>query len=195
VFNFIVLVAALGALSYEMVEDNFVNLIYARIFGWRVLLLAFVVAAAVVVPVTVVFVLVAPVLFRSYLPLLAKVTAALLVGVGIGWLGFSLFGKKEPPEEVRAARERAPRERRSLALATQLMVIEETEIVAILIPLTLAGHSAEAVVAGIVTAAGALTVALTLRQALAKVVEGRFRLLKAISGTALVLLGLVLFFS
>jgi uncharacterized membrane protein len=195
VFSLVVFFAALGALSYEMVEDNFVNLIYARMFGWRSLLLAFVAAVVIVVPVTVAFVLVAPFVFRSYFSLFAKGAAILLIGVGIGWLGFSLLRKELEPEEVREARERVRRGRRSLALATQLMVIEETEIVVILVPLALAGHSAEAIVAGIVAAAGALVVAMMLRRAFAKLVEGRFRLLKAISGSALVILGLVLLLS
>jgi uncharacterized membrane protein len=193
VFSVALLVAALGALSYEMVEDNFVNLIYARMFGWRTLLVAFVGAALVVVPLAVVFVLLAPRLFESYLPLVVKAAALLLIGVGIGWLGFAVFRRVSEPDEVKEAKERAGLDRRSVGLATQLMVVEESEIVVILIPLAVAGHSAEAALTGVAAASLALGMALTLRKVFDKLVSGRLRLLKAISGVALIALGLVLF--
>lgn len=191
-FSVAILLAALFGLSYEMIEDNFVNLICARIFGWRTLLLASVVAAIVVVPLSVGIVLATPVLLRSYLPIIEKLAGLTLLGVGIGWLAFAIFHRDEEPEEVRDAREQERRQRRSLALATQLMVVEYAEVVAILIPLAVAGHSAEAVVAGGVAIVVALLVALTLRRPFAELVRGRFRLLKAVSGTALLLLGVVL---
>jgi uncharacterized membrane protein len=194
-FSLVVLVAALGALSYEMVEDNFVNLIYARMFGWRTLLIAFLIAGAVVVPASIVLVLVAPTLFSSYFPLVQKATAVILLVVGIGWLGFALIRKEGEPEEVREAEGRERKGRRSLALATQLVAIEQVEIVAILIPVVITGHAIEAASAGIIAVIVALLVALMLRQRFARLVEGRFRLLKAVSGTALVILGVVLFLS
>jgi uncharacterized membrane protein len=194
VFSIVVLVAALGALAYEMVEDNFVNLIYARMFGWRTLLIAFVAAGLIVVPAAVILVIAAPVLLQAYFPLVQKAGALVLVGVGVGWLAFAFLGKGSETEEVKDAERRERESRRSLALATQLVAVEQAEIVAVLIPLVITGHPQEAVTAGIVAVGVALTLALALRQRFAKLVEGRFRSLKIISGAALVLLGLVLFF-
>ncbi|AKA49554.1 hypothetical protein IX51_11100 [uncultured archaeon] len=193
-FSFIVLFAALGALSYEMIEDNLVNLIYARMFGWRMLLLAYAAASFIVLPVSAVFVVLAPLLFRSYFPLVQKAGAVILIAVGIGWLLFSVLKKEEEPEEVSEARELEKGGRRTLALATQLVAIEEVEIVAIMIPLGINGHPLEAISAGIVAVVVALFVALTFRQQFARIVRGRFRLLKGVSGIALVILGLILLF-
>ncbi len=193
-FSVLVLVTALWGLSFEMVEDSFVNLIYARMFGWGRFLYALLIASVVVVPASIAFVLIAPSLFQSYLPLVQKGGALLLVAIGVGWLGFALAGGETELEEARKAERTGPSPRRSLALATQLVAVEEAEIVVILIPLVLASHPFEAIIAAIVGVGAALTVASTLRRRFAKLVAGRFRLLKALSGTALFFLGLALFF-
>jgi uncharacterized membrane protein len=189
-FSVLILAAALWGLTFEMVEDSVVDLIYARIFGWPTFLRAFLLGSAVVLPLSAAFVLGAPQLFQSYLPLVQKGGALLLVVIGIGWLGFAAAGGAS---EVEAAKEaaRKPRGRaRSLALATQLVAVEALEIVAILIPLVTASHPLEAFTAGILGVSIALIVAATLRRRIAGLLEGRFRTLKALSGTALILVGL-----
>ncbi len=191
-FSILVLVAALGALSYEMVEDNFVNLIYAHIFGWRTLLVAFLAAGAVIVPLSVLLVVFAPVLFQSYFAWVQRLGALVLLLVGGGWLVSSLLAQEGPPEEVREAEAHAKKGGRKLVLATQLVAIEQVEIVAVLLPLGITGHGTEAVLAGGTAVGVALVVALTLRERFSKLVQGRFRLLKQVSGVALIVLGAVL---
>ncbi len=193
-FSLFVLVAVLWGLTSEMVEDSIVNLIYVRMFGWETFLKAVGIATVVVVPASASFVLSTPTLLHAYLPLVQKGGALALVAIGVGWLAFALAGKESEVAEAREAERKAGGSQRSLVLATQMMAVEEAELVVILIPVVLASHALEATVAAIVGVGVALVVASTLRRRFARLVEGRLRLLKGLSGTALLALGLILFF-
>ncbi len=185
-FNAVIFVAALWALSTEMVEDSVVDLIYGQVFGWRTLVRALAVASVVVVSLAAAVILAASTYLVMYVGLIQKGAAVLLGGIGAFWLGRSVFGGENEFEEARSLVGNFP-------MALQLVSIEELEIVLIVVPLVLASHALEATSAAAVGILVSVSLAALLRKPFSRFVEGRMRTLKVASGLFLILLGIVLF--
>ena len=185
-FDLVIFIAALWALSTEMVEDSVVDLIYGHLFGWKTFIRALVIASVVVVSASILVVLVASSFLQAYLGPIQKGAAVLLAVIGVFWLVTSILGKEDEIEEVRSRKG-------NLSVALQLVSIEELEIVLIVIPLVLSSHALEAGIAASIGVLLSVLLAAVLRGPFSKFVEGRLRQLKVASGAFLILLGLVLF--
>ena len=78
-------------------------------------------------------------------------------------------------------------------LALQLVSIEELEILLILVPLIILSHIIEASLAAVTGVALSVSTALMVRKNFEKVVAGKLKYLKIISGLFLLALAVVLF--
>ena len=92
-FSTVVFIAALWALSSEMVEDSFVDLIYGHVYGWRTLVYALITASVILITISTVSVFYALTLLVRYIGVVTKVSAILLGTIGIFWLTSSLLGR------------------------------------------------------------------------------------------------------
>ena len=185
-FDLIVFVAALWAMSTEMVEDSVVDLIYGHIFGWKTLIRALLTASVFLVSISVIVILFASAFLQSYLSLIQKGSAVLLGLIGTFWLGRSILGGENEIEEAKALKG-------NFVMALQLVSIEELEILLIMVPLILTSHALEATTAASIGIILSLSLAALLRTPFSKFVEGKMRVLKVASGLFLVVLGVVLF--
>ena len=195
-FSFIIFVAALWALSSEMIEDSLVDLIYGHIFGWRTLIYAILTASAILISISAVIVLYASVFLESYIGLIQKGAAVLLGGIGVFWLGRSALEGGDGNEVEQARKTKAGQVNSSnFVLALQLVSIEELEILLIVVPLILASHVLEAAISSSMGVLLSVSIAALLRKRFSRFVEGRLRILKIASGLFLIALGIILFVS
>jgi uncharacterized membrane protein len=193
-FSIVIFVAALWALSSEMVEDSLVDLIYGHMFGWRTLIYALLTASAILISISAVVILYASVFLELYIGLIQKGAALLLGGIGVFWLSRSAL--KPEDYEVEEATEKAGRVNRSnFIVALQLVSVEELEILLIVVPLILASHVLEATIAASMGILISVSMAALLRKRFSRFVEGRMQILKISSGLFLIALGIVLFLS
>lgn len=193
-FSSVVFIAALWALSSEMIEDSLVDLIYGHIYGWRILTYALIAASSALVTISAISIYYALALLVQYLDVVTKASAILLGIIGLFWLVSSASGKTD--SEVEEAREAGLLRRSQLGkffIAFQLVVVEELEILLIMIPLVVAAHALEAILAATVGVVLSLSTALALRKNFEKLVAGKLRYLKLASGSFLVILAIVLF--
>jgi uncharacterized membrane protein len=195
-FDTVIFLAALWALSTEMVEDSLVDLVYGHIYGWRTLVYALISASTVLVSISTILIYYSLTILVQYIPLVTKSSAILLGLIGLFWLISSIQeivrragGELEEIRKVRPAKS----EVRNFLIAFQLVSIEELEILLIIIPLVVALHGLEASVAATIGVLASLTTAGLLRRSFEKLVTGKLRYLKLASGAFLIGLGLVLF--
>jgi uncharacterized membrane protein len=195
-FNTVIFLAALWALSTEMVEDSLVDLVYGHIYGWRTLVYALISASAVLVTISAILIYYSLAILVQYIALVTKGSAILLGLIGLFWLVSSIQEIVRRAggelEEIRKIR-RAKSEVRNFLIAFQLVSIEELEILLIIIPLVVASHGLEASLAATIGVLASLTTAALLRRSFEKLVAGKLRYLKLASGTFLIGLGLILF--
>ncbi len=189
-FSIVVFVAALWALSSEMIEDSLVNLIYGHLFGWRNLIYAVITASIILATLASVLIYYTSFILVAYIDLISKAAALLLTAIGIFWLTSSVIARREVSE----AGEVGQRRRRKLTflVALQLVSVEELEIFLILIPLILASYALEATSATAIGILASLSLALLLKRDFERFVVGRIRYLKIISGLFLIILGIIL---
>jgi uncharacterized membrane protein len=195
-FNTVIFLAALWALSTEMVEDSLVDLVYGHIYGWRTLVYALISASTVLVSISAILIYYSLTILVQYIAVVTKGSAILLGMIGLFWLVSSIQeivrragGELEEIKKVR----RAKSEVRNFLIAFQLVSIEELEILLIIIPLVVASHGLEASLAAAIGVLASLTTAALLRRSFEKLVAGKLRYLKLASGTFLIGLGLILF--
>jgi uncharacterized membrane protein len=195
-FNTVIFLAALWALSTEMVEDSLVDLVYGHIYGWRTLVYALISASAVLVTISAILIYYSLAILVQYIALVTKGSAILLGLIGLFWLVSSIQEIVRRAggelEEIRKIR-RAKSEVRNFLIAFQLVSIEELEILLIIIPLVIASHGFEASLAATIGVLASLTTAALLRRSFERLVAGKLRYLKLASGTFLIGLGLILF--
>jgi uncharacterized membrane protein len=190
-FSLVIFVAALWALSSEMLEDSLVDLIYGHIYGWRNVIYALLSAALILVTVSSVLVYYASLFLVAYTGLISKGAAILLAAVGLFWLISSILdggGETKMGENKERRGTRA-----NFIIVLQLVFIEELELFLILVPLILASHVFEAVSAAAIGVLASVSLAAFLRKGFERFVVGRMRYLKVVSGLFLVGLGLVLY--
>jgi uncharacterized membrane protein len=195
-FDTVIFLAALWALSTEMVEDSLVDLVYGHIYGWQTLVYALISASTVLVSISTILIYYSLTILVQYTPLVTKSSAILLGLIGLFWLISSIQeivrragGELEEIRKVRLAKS----EVRNFLIAFQLVSIEELEILLIIIPLVVASHGLEASLAATIGVLASLTTAALLRRSFEKLVAGKLRYLKLASGTFLIGLGLILF--
>jgi uncharacterized membrane protein len=195
-FNTVIFLAALWALSTEMVEDSLVDLVYGHIYGWRTLVYALISASTVLVSISAILIYYSLTILVQYIAVVTKGSAILLGMIGLFWLVSSIQeivrragGELEEIKKVR----RAKSEVRNFLIAFQLVSIEELEILLIIIPLVVASHGLEASLAAAIGVLASLTTAALLRRSFEELVAGKLRYLKLASGTFLIGLGLILF--
>jgi uncharacterized membrane protein len=195
-FDTVIFLAALWALSTEMVEDSLVDLVYGHIYGWQTLVYALISASTVLVSISTILIYYSLTILVQYTPLVTKSSAILLGLIGLFWLISSIQeivrragGELEEISKVRLAKS----EVRNFLIAFQLVSIEELEILLIIIPLVVASHGLEASLAATIGVLASLTTAALLRRSFEKLVAGKLRYLKLASGTFLIGLGLILF--
>jgi uncharacterized membrane protein len=197
-FNTVIFVAALWALSTEMVEDSLVDLVYGHMYGWRTLVYALVTASAILTTASVISVYYALTLLIQYVSLVTKISAILIGLIGTFWLGSSILGilRKEDSEvdEARKMSRAGISGTRNFLVALELVSIEELEILLIIIPLVVASHGVEASLAAVIGVIASVSAAALLRRSFEKLVAGKLRYLKIASGTFLIGLGVILFF-
>jgi uncharacterized membrane protein len=190
-FSLVIFVAALWALSSEMLEDSLVDLIYGHIYGWRNVIYALLSAALILVTVSSILVYYASLFLVAYTGLISKGAAILLAAVGLFWLISSILdggGETKMGENKERRGTRA-----NFIIVLQLVFIEELELFLILVPLVLASHVFEAVSAAAIGVLASVSLAAFLRKGFERFVVGRMRYLKVVSGLFLVGLGLVLY--
>ncbi len=188
-----ILVAALWALSTEMVEDSLVDLIYLHMYGWRALIYALIAASIILVTASTIAVYYALSVLVQDLSLVTKISAILLGLIGLFWIVTSLLGRESEVEEAKAKQAKPRTQFRSFLVVLQLVIIEELEILLIVIPLVVASHELEASLAAATGILISLSIALFLRKNFEKMIAGKLRYLKLASGTFLLVLALVLF--
>lgn len=192
-FSLPILVAALWALSTEMVEDSLVDLIYGHMYGWRALIYALIAASIILVTASTIAVYYALSVLVQDLSLVTKISAILLGLIGLFWIVTSLLGRESEVEEAKAKQAKPRTQFRSFLVVLQLVIIEELEILLIVIPLVVASHELEASLAAATGILISLSIALFLRKNFEKMIAGKLRYLKLASGTFLLVLALVLF--
>lgn len=197
-FNIVIFLAALWALSTEMVEDSLVDLVYGHMYGWRTLVYALASASVILVTVSAVSVYYAAGLLIQYVSLVTQISAILIGLIGLFWLGSSILSiaRKEQGEleEAKRMSRTGISETKNFLVALQLVSIEELEILLIIIPLVVASHALEASVAAAIGVTASVTAAALLRRSFERLVAGKLRYLKIVSGVFLIGLGIVLFF-
>jgi uncharacterized membrane protein len=189
-FSIVIFVGAIWALSSEMVEDSMIDLIYGHIYGWRNVIYALLSASLILVTVSTALIYYSSLFLVVYADLISKDAAVLLGGVGLAWLGSSILrGGGSGLDEHR--KKRATKTKFLIVL--QLLFIEELEIFLILVPLILASRILEATSAAAIGLSVSVSLAAFLRKGFEKIIVGRTRYLKGISGLFLVGLALVLY--
>ena len=195
-FSLVIFVGALWALSSEMIEDSFVNLILGHMYGWKTLIMALVAAASILLTLSAVLVYFALTLFLRYIHLISQLSAGLLGLIGAFWLASSLLRRNEKPEAIREARN-VQQQKNSNAgrfiVAFQLESVEVLEVLLILIPLVITSHASEAFSAGVAGILVSVSAAAALRKKFEAFVTGRLGQLKVVSGLFLIALSVVLF--
>ena len=189
-FSFVIFVAALWALSSEMIEDALVDLIYGHIYGWRNVIYALLSASLILATVSSILIYYASLFLAAYVGLISKGAAVLLGAVGLFWLGSSILNRVEE-SKVGGIENRGTKTKFLVVL--QLVFIEELEIFLILVPLILASHILEATSSAALGIFASVSLAAFLRKSFERFVVGRMRYLKVISGLFLIGLGLVLY--
>jgi uncharacterized membrane protein len=194
-FDVIIFLVALWALSSEMIEDSFVNLILGHMYGWRTLIKALTTASIILITLSVVLVYYALTLFLQYIDLIEQLSAGLLGVIGVFWLVSSILRRNKESEAVEEARkvQQKPKRGGMFLIALQLELIEVLEVLLIIIPLVITSHVLEASSAGVVGIIVSITTAASLRKRFEKFVVGRLGQLKIISGLFLIALAFVLF--
>jgi uncharacterized membrane protein len=198
-FSTIIFVSALWALSSEMIEDTFVNLIYGYMFGWRNLVYALLTASVILVVFSSFIVYYTLTYLLQYIALISKVSGILLSGIGLYWLISSLLQKRtelnEAKEELEKKEQESKRRLGRFLVALQFVSIEELEIVLVLVPLIITSHVLEASFAATIGIVISISTAAFFRKNFETFVKGKLRYLKILSGLFLFSLGLVIFFS
>ena len=197
-FSTLVFLAALWALSSEMVEDSLVDLVYGQVYGWRTLVRALISASVLLIAISALLIYYALTLLVQYVGVVTKVSAILLGLIGLFWLASSIIEmvRKEVGEleEIRKMRRNVRSGVRNFLIAFQLVSVEELEILLIIIPLVVASHALEASLAAGIGILASLTTAALLRRSFKRLVAGKLRYLKIASGAFLIGLGIILFF-
>ncbi|MEM3656372.1 MAG: hypothetical protein QXP58_07660 [Thermoprotei archaeon] len=179
-FSIAVFLASLWGLSSEMIEDAAVDVIYARIFGVRKLILYLVLSVLMLTGLLLVLVFIFRTQLLPYLPYASKLSAIVLGGVGIYWITFSIKGG----EQYESKKEDIP---------FLLVFTEMFELFLILLPLSLTDYLLEAAASAVGAVVVSLTVALMLRTLLRDFLQRlRIQFLKFFSGIALILLAVFL---
>lgn len=196
-FSTVVFLAALWALSSEMVEDSLVDLVYGQMYGWRTLVRALISASVILIAISALLIYYALTLLVQYVGVVTKVSAILLGLIGLFWLASSIIEivRKEMGEleEIRKMKRNAKPGVRNFLIAFQLVSVEELEILLIIIPLVVASHALEASLAAGIGILASLTTAALLRGSFERLVAGKLRYLKIASGAFLIGLGVILF--
>ena len=191
-FSVIIFLAALWALSSEMIEDSLVDLVYGHMFGWRNLIYALIAASLILVTVFSILIYYYSSFLVSNIVLISKGAAVLLGAIGAFWLGSSIINRVGASEADELWKKRGGKI--TFFVTLQLVSVEELEIFLILIPLILASHTLEATSAATIGMVASVSLAAYLRKDFERFVIGRMRYLKMISGSFLIVLGVVLFF-
>jgi uncharacterized membrane protein len=188
-FNTVIFLAALWALSTEMVEDSLVDLVYGHLYGWRTLVYSLATLSVILTSISAISVYYALTLLLQYMSLVTRVSGILIGLIGTFWLGTSILGivRKEQGELEEARRKSRVGESgtRNFLVALQLVSIEELEILLIITPLVVASHAIEASLAAAIGVIASVTTASFLRRSFERLVAGKFRYLKVASGTFL----------
>ncbi len=104
-FDVIIFVAALWALSSEMIEDSLVDLIYGHMFGWRNLIRALVTVSLILGVIFSVLIYYASSFLVIYVDSISKGAAVLLGIIGAFWLGSSILrGREEDRKRMKLDR-------------------------------------------------------------------------------------------
>ena len=101
-FSVAIFVAAVWALSSEMAEDSFVDLIYGHMYGWQTLIRALISASILLVIVSAVSIYLALGFLVEYASFVSRGSAILLGVIGFFWLTSSLneMRKREQSKEL-----------------------------------------------------------------------------------------------
>jgi len=185
-----ILLASLWSLSTEMIEDIFVDLAYGSLFGWNNL------SKGILISSVVLFLVSAAILKLAFdwvaisLPYLKLASAVLLASFGGYWLYESLMGD----HDLFQGREVPNKERSNVKVVTQLVMVEELEVLLIVIPLIASSHATEAIISLIFAVGFSLSMAAAMRRKFESLLKSRIRHLKFASGVALLVMGLLVLF-
>jgi uncharacterized membrane protein len=161
-------------------------------FGWRNLIYALIAASLILVTAFSILIYYYSSFLVSNIVLISKGAAVLLGAIGAFWLGSSIINRVWTSEADELRNKRGGKI--TFFVTLQLVSVEELEIFLILIPLILTSHTLEATSAATIGIVASVSLAAYLRKDFERFVVGRMRYLKMISGSFLIVLGVILFF-
>lgn len=190
-FDVIIFATALYALTTETIEDAFVLVIYQIMFGKKNVLYGLVSAVITISFIMVILVLYGIPNLELYSSYVINGSGIFLVGLGIYWiLRFWLVKSGILREETNRDFMRTSVSKSFMSF--MMVFVELLEILAILIPFTLANYIVEVSVSSAVSIAVSLGLVFVVGSKIRKKLENRLTQVKLFAGMALILSGIVI---
>lgn len=190
-FDVIIFATALYALTTETIEDAFVLVIYQIMFGKKNVLYGLVSAVITISFVMVVLVLYGIPNLELYSSYVINGSGIFLIGLGIYWiLRFWLVKSGILHDETNRDFMRTSVSKSFMSF--MMVFVELLEILAILIPFTLANYIVEVSISSAISIAVSLGLVLVVGSKIRKKLENRLTQVKLFAGMALILSGIVI---
>ncbi|MGH9922205.1 MAG: hypothetical protein ACRD38_05595 [Nitrososphaerales archaeon] len=190
-FDIIIFATALYALTTETVEDAFVLVIYQIMFGKKNVLYGLVSAAMTISFIMVILVLYGIPNLGLYSSYVINGSGIFLIGLGIYWiLRFWLVKRGIMQEE--ANRDSVETSVSKSFMSFMMVFVELLEILAILIPFTLANYIVEVSLSSAISIAASLGLVFAVGGKMRRKLENRLTQVKLFAGIALILSGVVI---
>ncbi|GEM_PF-4024575 len=190
-FDAIIFATALYALTTETIEDAFVLVIYQIMFGKKNVLYGLVSAAITISFIMVVLVLYGIPYLELYSSYAINGSSIFLIGLGIYWiLRFWLVKSGILREETNRDFMRTSVSKSFMSF--MMIFVELLEILAILIPFTLANYIVEVSLSSAISIGVSLGLVFAVGGKIRKKLENRLTQVKLFAGIALILSGIVI---
>lgn len=190
-FDVIIFATALYALTTETIEDAFVLIIYQIMFGKKNVLYGLASAAITVSVIMIVLVLYGIPNLELYSSYVINVSGVFLIGLGIYWIvRFWLVKHGIVQEESNRDLVRTSVSKSFMSFI--MVFVELLEILAILIPFTLANYIVEVSLSSAISIAASLGLVFVVGGKMRKKLENRLTQVKLFAGIALMLSGIVI---
>jgi len=190
-FDVIIFATALYALTTETIEDAFVLVIYQIMFGKKNVLYGLVSAAITISFIMIILVLYGIPNLELYSSYVINGSGMFLIGLGIYWiLRFWLVKSGILKEE--SNRGSVSTSVSKSFVSFMMVFVELLEILAILIPFTLANYIAEVSLSSVVSIAVSLGLVFVVGGKIRGKLENRLTQVKLFAGIALILSGIVI---
>jgi len=190
-FDVIIFATALYALTTETIEDAFVLVIYQLMFGKKNVLYGLVSAAITISFIMIILVLYGIPNLELYSPYVINGSGIFLIGLGIYWiLRFWLVKRGILQEQSNRDSVRTSGSKSFMSFI--MIFVELLEILAILIPFTLANYIVEVSLSSAISIATSLGLVFAVGGKMRRKFENRLTQVKLLAGIALILSGIVI---